>query len=381
MQIWDVISKIANQLVTTEILQAEAAATSLPTDDFSEATLMGKKKDKKSVEKRKAKSKQDKQKKRQLKVVNQKRTQVTDVPFFPSQPMADVAAPEGFRAVSISQALVEFGKPLMGDDVGNDHKTLNEALGISNAIWNYDIISGEEATAEKQEEIKSGIIGSLKVTFGMDDDEADELFQKMIERKHHLFPEDVQPSFPMTMFIRKELSHLIAPFNYDGLDYSRDPIPPDENDQAAIEKIKKMDHYIADGADYDEWEDFYFSMEEQVQDQYEEWLNEKGLAEWSQDFASNLELFLNFIYRYMHDDLVVLKAVPHEYLEEFFSDYLLRKLIAEPHEYAVYPPAIKFFYGFLQEKGYIDEVASKGILEIIDQIEPELIEVLRERFH
>ena len=71
-------------------------------------------------------------------------------------------------------------------------------------------------------------------------------------------------------------------------------------------------------------------MQEVVQGRYEKWLNEKGLIEWNQIFASNLELFLIFIYRYMHDDLVILQSVPPEYFEEFFFDYRFRKLIAEP---------------------------------------------------
>ena len=121
-------------------------------------------------------------------------------------------------------------------------------------------------------------------------------------------------------------------------------------------------------------------MEERVKERYEIWLDEKGLNEWSQTFASNLELFLNFIYRYMHDDLVILKSAPLEYLEEFFFDYLLRKLITEPHEYVIYEPTLKFFYMFLQEKGYMDELESKGIIQIIDEMEPEFIGVLRARF-
>jgi hypothetical protein len=340
---------------------------------------VAKKKDKKPIEKRRAKSKQEKQKKRHLKVVNQRGRQESDIPFLPSATIADIQAPEGFRAVSMSQALVEFGKPLM-DDAVDDVKALNEVFGIASAIWNYDIISVEDSAVGKLDELESGIISSMKVIFGIDDDEAVELFQKMIERKRHLFPEDVQPEYRLMTFMRKDLSHLIAPFNYDGLNYSTDPIPPDEHDQAAIGKIKRMDQYIADGTDYDRWEDFYFSMEEEVKDRYEKWLNEKDLAEWSQTFSSNLELFLNFIYRYMHDDLVILKSVQPEYFEEFFFDYLLRKLIAEPHDYVTYPPAVKFFYVFLNDKGYIGEGVGKGIFEIIDEMEPEFIGVLRERF-
>ena len=79
-------------------------------------------------------------------------------------------------------------------------------------------------------------------------------------------------------------------------------------------------------------------MEEAVKQLYEEWVNQKGATEWSQTFVFNLELSPNFIYRYMHDDLVILKSVPPEYFEEFFFDYILRKLITESHEYVIYAP-------------------------------------------
>jgi hypothetical protein len=121
-------------------------------------------------------------------------------------------------------------------------------------------------------------------------------------------------------------------------------------------------------------------MSEKVKVQYRKWLNKKGLTEFDQIFPSNLELWLDLIYRYMHDDLVLLKSVPHEYSEEFFFDFLLRKLVAEPHEYVLYPPALKFFYKFLREKGYIAESVSEDIIETIDKIEPQFIDLLRERF-
>jgi hypothetical protein len=338
---------------------------------------MAKKKDKKAIEKRRAKSKQEKQKKRRLKLVEERRKEESEIPFIPFPPMADINAPEGFRAVSISQALVEFGKPLM-EDAGDDPDALNEVFGISNAVWNYDILEREDPG--EAEEIKSKIVRTIEGIMGIGATEAEELFQKMIERKRHLFPDDFQPEIPTMMFMRKELSHIIASFNYDRLNFSEKPIPPDEYDQSAIEKIIRMDQYISDDAEYEEWEDFYFSMEEQVKEQYEKWLDAKGLTEWSQTFATDLEIFLNFIYRYIHEDLVVLKSIPPEYFEEFFFDYLLRKLITEPQEYAVYPPMVKFFFRFLEEKRYIGKSESSSVIEIIDEMEPVFIDVLRERF-
>lgn len=339
---------------------------------------MAKKKDSKTIEKRRAKSKQEKQKKRHLKLVKGKRKEEAGIHFTPPPPMADIEAPDGFRAVSMTQALMEFTKPLMDDAGADDIKRFQEIFGVSNLIWNYEILEREGSTDAG--ETKKQIMASMKGILGLRAADSKELLQKMLDRKRNLFPEAVQPRPSPIMFMRKELSHLIAAFNYDELKYSAEPIPPDEQDQSAIGKIKRMDQYIRDGVEYDQREDFSFSMEEEVRGRYEKWLDEKGLNEWSPIFASNLELFLNFIYRYMHDDLVVLESVPPEYFEEFFFDYLLRKLIAEPHEYVLYPPTLKFFYEFLLEKGYIQESERRGIVEVIDEMEPEFIGVLRERF-
>ena len=56
----------------------------------------------------------------------------------------------------------------------------------------------------------------------------------------------------------------------------------------------------------------------------------------------------------------------------------IRKVMIEPHEYADWPPALKLFYMFLAEKGYIKD--PERITEMIDEIEPHFIEILRNRF-
>lgn len=289
---------------------------------------------------------------------------------------ADIQAPDGFRPVSFSQALMEFGKPLINDAEGSP-KALNEVLEVVNGIWSYEIMLTDEATG-KLEEMKDAMIHRMKTLLKIQNDEAERLLQEMIDRKRHLFPEAIQPEIPTVMFMRKGLSHLIAPFNYSGMSFAEKAIPPDERDKDVIEKITKMDRHIIDGTDYGEWEDFYFSMEEAVRDAFEKWLNQKGSTEHSETFASNIELFLNFIYRYAHEDLVILDAVQPAYFEEFLFDHLLRKLIAEPHEYVTFPPALKFFFRFLHEKGYLPSL--EHVIPVIDVLEHEFIVVLRERF-
>ncbi len=214
---------------------------------------------------------------------------------------------------------------------------------------------------------------------GKHDNAAEELFDKMIERKEYLFPEGVQPEFPPTiMFIRKEVTHPIAPFNYAGMNFSPEVIPADEEDREAIEKINKMDQYVLDGIDYDQWEDFFFPMQESVVERYLNWLNAKGVTEHSQILAQNIEVLFDYIYRYTHEDIITLSRIHPMCCFQFFEDFVLRKIMTEPHYYATFPPSLKYFYIFLQEKGYSAEF--DRIIKIIEGMEPRFIDILRKRF-
>jgi hypothetical protein len=87
---------------------------------------------------------------------------------------------------------------------------------------------------------------------------------------------------------------------------------------------------------------------------------------------------MNFVYRYIHAQNTTLKSVTPICLEEFFFDYVLRKVSAEPAEYVYFPPAIKTFYLFLSEKGYIRN--PEPIIGSIDDIEPGFVHMLKERY-
>ena len=109
-----------------------------------------------------------------------------------------------------------------------------------------------------------------------------------------------------------------------------------------------------------------------------QWLIAKGIEAFSEDFADCPLIFFDFIYGYMHDDVVILKTVTDRYWLEFFEDFLIRKTMLNPPEYVLWPPALKLFYRFLHEKGYLDN--PDKIMAQIDQIEPYFIKVLKHQF-
>jgi len=332
-----------------------------------------KKKKKVKIAKKRAQSQQKRKKKKKLRLI--KNTPSNNVSYMERPSFSDIEAPDGFRPVSISQAMMEYAKPVMekGENEGNED--INLAMHAGMLLWNYTI-SLEDGHEDRK--MKKEIIRLLAKEFDMSKSDAGLFLEKMIERKEHLFPKDIQPKHAMTMFIRKELTHLITGFNYNKIDFSSSPIPPDREDKEMVESIQRMDQYIAGGADYDKWEDHYFQMEEICRNRFELWLKEKGHEEYCENFPFYTETYLNFVYRYNHDDLTTLKSIIPEYLEEFFADHVLRKVIMEPYEYTFFPPAMKLLYTFLSEKGYMDDCTA--LTGIIDEMEPHFINILRKRF-
>lgn len=334
---------------------------------------MGSKKKKVKIAKRRAQSQLKRKKKKKLRLI--KNTSGNNVPYMERPSFSDMEAPDGFRPVSISQAMMEYAKPVMEKGENQGIEDMNLAMNAGMLLWNYTI-SLEDGYEDRK--MKKEIIRLLAKEFDMSKSQSRLFLEQMIERKEHLFPKDIQPKHAMTMFIRKELTHLITGFNYSKIDFSSSPIPPDREDRDMVESIQRMDQCIAGGADYNKWEGHYFQMEEKCALRFELWLKEKGHEEYCENFPFYTETYLNFVYRYNQDDLTTLKSIVPEYLEEFFADYLLRKVIIEPYEYTLFPPAMKLLYKFLSEKGYMDD--HTAITEIIDQIEPSFVRILRKRF-
>lgn len=323
------------------------------------------------IDKRSSKASEKMKKKVTLRLIKSRpKPQIIHRPGLPY-----MGAPEGFRSISISQAMMEYAKPLM-KYVEDDENGLDVAIQISTELWNYSI-SVEDDNEDKK--IEKKILKALKKAFGLDKSEARALLAKMVERYGYLFPKDVQsePGIPF-MFIRKEVRHLIRPFDYKKLILSNKIIPPDQKDRDVIGKIERLDSYIHDGTEYDKYEELFLSLKDECHDVFEKWLIAKGLKGDVHDFSFCLHTYLDFIYGYMHDDIVVLKSVPNIYFVEFFEDFLLRKMITEPNEYVYWPPALKLFYQFLNEKGYLKN--HRDIIGKIDRVEPYFIEVLKKQF-
>ena len=111
-------------------------------------------------------------------------------------------------------------------------------------------------------------------------------------------------------------------------------LPADDDDRIFLDQLKELDQNIVAGMDYDKWEKKYLTMEESCRKSFSGWLEKKGVKEkFIQDFPFMATVFTNFIYRYVHGDIGVLSRIRPDYFEEFFFDYVLRKVMMDPHEH------------------------------------------------
>ena len=335
---------------------------------------MAKKKGKTKISKRRQKSKQQKAKKRKLKLIKSGGSGTSGPAVVERPGMPYLGAPEGFRSISFSQAIMEYGAPLM-EQAKND-KAMDAVFQLAGMFWNY-ALSVRDGKADRK--IEKELVKGIKSDLGLNKDETQKLLQKMVERYPYLFPEDIQPKPPSPfMFIRKEVRHLIRPFDYDKLKISDHSIPPDSDDQDAIDKLTQLDTLVMDQADYEQFESVLTEVKDKCEERFRQWLVAKGLEEHAADFSDCPFIFFDFIYGYMHDDVIVLKTVSDQYWMEFFEDFLIRKMMATPAEYILWPPALKLFYRFLHEKGYLSD--PDKVIEQIDIIEPYFIKVLKHQF-
>jgi hypothetical protein len=332
------------------------------------------KKSKKEIVKRQAKSREKARKKRQVRLV--KPPIIMERP-----PISQMEAPKGFMAISSSQALMEYAKPLMETDAENLDQ-LNRRMELASSLWNL-AVSRQKHEQQEYSRWMERVKASAKKVLNLDGAERDRYIAGMIERQVHLFPEEMQPTPPsMFMHMRKDVSYLIPPFDDGRIRFRVDAaIPPDKEDLCLIGKIEALDDHIMRGSDYDTYENLALAIEDESKTCFRKWLIAKGFEDDPEQYVHCPEIYLTFLYRYVHDDPVLLKSVPNQYIIEFFDDFLLRKMICKPVEYLYWPPSLKLFYRFLNEKGYLSANETAHFLGSLDAMEKHFREILQERYH
>jgi len=333
---------------------------------------------KKDMSKRRNKAAQKKQQKRKERAAAQRWQANVQVVNRPG--ISEMGAPEGFRAIGMAQAMMEYAKPFDEYYAKREPQSLddlNSRMKLSMLLWNHalEVEKGEALSATNTEVVKA-----LSEAFGLDGDAAEALRIRMVDRRIWLFPENVQPEVRMSpiMIIRKETRAEIQPFPYDRLRYTNDEVPPDAADRKLIENIKKLDRLMEEEADYDAFEKLLTETKDDAEECYKKWLSDKGVPQEFLGLSGCLHIYFDFVYGYMHDHVVTMKTITLNYLTEFFEDFLIRKVYGDPQEYVEWPPAIKLFYLFLKDKEYMTNIDS--ITSMINTLELSLMNVLKKQF-
>lgn len=333
-------------------------------------------KDKKTIAKRNAKALERKRQKRKLHLVKTKQHQASHPPNYDRAPMSEVDAPPGFQAIPTTQAILAYSKSLMEWNKSSSIDDLNQVMQFVMHIWNYGIAVEQ---GDVSSELKESTCKMVELLYEVDSVKAQDLLEQFVARKKELFPPEVQIPGSRYMFMRKEISRIIAPFNYGQLNITEDVPPIDSGDQEFIARLQKMDDAISAGTKYSEWEDDYLDLEKLCQKSFSNWLLKKGVNDnLAQEFPFHIQVFMNFVYRYAHKDEFVLESIGPMYFEEFLFDHVLRKVMLEPHEHVLWPPTLKIFYQFLAEKDYLEN--HEPYVCVIDDLERQFLDVLRERF-
>ena len=283
---------------------------------------------------------------------------------------ADMAAPDGFRPLSMTQALMEFAAPLTERFDSDGVDGVNTVMQVAISIWNLPF-PANLTTADHEE-----LVEDTAAALSIDERDADQLIDELIERKHYLFPADMQPDDPRWMFMRKTVEYRIEQFDEERLELSSEPLPADPDDVAMLDALRRLDACLEQGDAYDEWESLYFEVEKACCERYFYWLTAKGAAEeQGREFPFCIETFLNFVYRYSGSSVLWISDFD---LEEFLLDHLPRKVVIQPSDYVFWPPAMRLFYRFLSEKGYGQGV--ERVTATISTIEPDFIALLQKQF-
>jgi hypothetical protein len=162
---------------------------------------MAGKKDKTRISKRRQKAKQQKVKKRKLRLIKGGGGD-TSGPAVAERPgMPHLGAPEGFRSISFSQAIMEYGAPLM--EQAKNEKAMNAALQLSGLLWNYSKGMQDGKIDQKME--KETVKG-IKSALGLSLDETQQLIKRMVDRYDYLFPKNIQPPPPPLCSLEKRFA-------------------------------------------------------------------------------------------------------------------------------------------------------------------------------
>ena len=175
--------------------------------------------------------------KRKLRLVklkgDEQQTTVVEQP-----PLSEIEPPEGFRTVSMSQAMMEYAQPLMVKT--ESEEDLQNAYQAAMVLWNYSLAIQKDEKDSELAAIEKKILKNIEAGFNMDGVSARDFLEMMVTRYAHLFPDEIQPRGAPFKFIRKELSYLIRPIEENRIQLSHDPVAPDDQESRLLADLRRL---------------------------------------------------------------------------------------------------------------------------------------------
>ena len=170
---------------------------------------MTKTKNKKDIAKRQAKAGQRKSQKRKQRLqqkAQQPRTHSAPARSqfaFPHEPdLTGVEAPRGYRTVNLFNAIMDFGRSLVGNPHARGLTSFDSANTIAMSVMEYAIALEEGRTAGK---LRTRAIDAIRFACSTGVDEAEMRLDQLVVKKRELFPPEIQPEDRSIMFIRNRL--------------------------------------------------------------------------------------------------------------------------------------------------------------------------------
>ncbi|MCF6237499.1 MAG: hypothetical protein L3J79_01575 [Candidatus Marinimicrobia bacterium] len=340
----------------------------------------------KNIAKRQAKAAKRKVQKRKLRLVKARKQQHQQKNYqddynYPPPGIGtppfddDIETPAGFRVVGMSEALMEFARSMIRHPDIKGLNSMEDAFNLAMPLWNFAISQGQGEAGDK---LRAEIIKALMPACKISRDEAGELADKAVARKNEMFPPEVQPQGTRYMFMRKEVLHLVTPFNYERLTLSDEVIPLGGRDRRFFEQFAALDEVKKGADDYEEWDKQYEIVRENFGEVFVAWLLAKGGDdELADKLTFKAEFFINFIYNYGCTD--ILRNTDYDCFDEFFYDFVLRKIMLDdPGEHVEWVPALRLLFVFLAEKDYVNDDAP--YIEAINGFEEPFLTLLRKEY-
>jgi len=278
----------------------------------------------------------------------------------------------GFRVVSLSQATLDFGRPLMetAEREGLDDKAIQVAMLLTQICWNLAVVTDDAERREARREILA--------KSGFEDEGLGEIIDSMIQRHHEMFPL-MKAGRDRGFYIHERVIDKQEPleiFDETSLCVSGEVLPVTEADGQLATEVRRLDDSLwKEKKELDDVQKEFESLLSRLCGAFADWSKAKGVSEeTSLAFCWAAWKFIEYLYRYCGGGLT---RAPQKAVAEFLGYHYLQKFSEPLSDKSTMPAALKLFARFLKEKEIAPESAG-SLLSSVEEHGATFIEKLKQ---